>query len=157
MRTKHWNSWNLVHGFPKAEYVDGEKVAMVHYAGLTRALGASFAPDHKPKCLPDRLTIRGFAARFPKGRKVWDASLVFVREQGTTEWRFWEVYLFNRPLSSEPPDIIGFLQDYPAKDRGVGGLTRDYVLDRERAGRPDGPNNAREVGDWWGKRPSPYL
>ena len=27
MRTKHWNSWNLVHGFPKAEYVDGEKVA----------------------------------------------------------------------------------------------------------------------------------
>jgi hypothetical protein len=105
---------------------------------------------------PDKLTVHGFAARFPKGRKVWNVQLDFVREQGSTEWDFHEVYLFYGPHSSAPPDIIGFLVDYPARDRGVTGMTRDYLLDRARAGRPDGPKNAREVGDWQGKRPSPY-
>lgn len=157
VRTRHWNSWNLVHGFPKVEYVDGEKVVTVHYAGLRRTLDASLTLSRQHSSLPDRLKVQGFAARFPKGRKVWNAQLYFVREKGSTEWEFYEVYLFFGPLSSEPPDIVGFLEDYPARDRGATGMNRDFVLDRARAGRPDGPKNAREVGDWWGKRPSPYL
>lgn len=157
MRTRHQNTWNLVHGFPKIEYVDGEGVAIAHYAGLTRTLEVSFRPARKHSSWPDELNVHGFAARFPKGRKVWKVLLVFVREQGSTEWDFHEVYLFDGPLSSEPPDIIGFLVDYPARDRGITGMTRDYALDRARAGQPDGPKNAREVGDWRGKRPSPYI
>lgn len=155
MRKKHWNSWNLVHGFPKVEYVDGEQFAVAHYGGLTKKLIARFRPERQPKCLPDRLMVSGFAARFPKGRKLWHADVDFVRNQGTAEWEFYEVYVFDGPLSSAPPNIIGFLEDYPARERGVGGLARECVMDRARAGRPDGPNNAWEVGRWWPSRPPP--
>lgn len=155
MREQLWNCWNLVHGFPTAEYTDGDTTAVVHYGGLTRTLEADFRPDRLPKSLPDRLLVGGFAGRFPKGKKVWDATIVFAREQGSTVWDFYEVWLFGSPPANEPADIIGFLADYPARDRGVWGTSRDWVADRARAGRPNGPKNAAEVGHFWGKRPHP--
>jgi hypothetical protein len=156
MRRKFWNSWSLVHPFPQVSYVDGSPTALVTYGGATRELSASFRRDREPRCLPDELSIPDLAARFPKGRKLWNATLIFHRELGGGEWRFWEVYIFQAPLSSEPAEVIGFLGDYSARDRGVGGLPKDYLLDRARAGRPDGPAHAEDVGRWYPRRPSPY-
>ncbi len=155
MRTKFWNCWSLVHELPSVEYVDSEEKATVSYAGITKILAVSFQTDRDPKCLPDRLLVRDFAARFPRGRKVWDSAVQFSRDQGSTVWEFDQVYIFHGPHSLEPANIIGFLEDYSPQERGVGGLSRDYVRDRARAHAPDGPKNASEVGRWWPKRSPP--
>jgi len=149
-RQLHWNNWVLVHPCPVVDYRDGEPTAVVRYGGASKTLQANFTPERRSKAWPDRLSICGFAARFPKGRRMWDARLVFVRDQERTEWSFWEVYLHNGPLSVEPPHIIGFLADFPARDRGFGGVgMKDALRDRAQAGLPGGPANAAEVAPWW--------
>ena len=96
----------------------------------------------------DRLTVNGFAARFPKGRRIWNSELEFVREDEETAWSFWQVYLFDGPASGAPPQIIGFLKDYPAKDRGLGGSGKKVRLRyRSRAGLPEGPMRADDFQD----------
>lgn len=80
---------------------------------------------------------------------MWNADLVFRRDQGERDWYFWEAYVFTAPLSNSVADIIGFLHDFPARERAVGGLMRDYAWDRARAGHPGGPSTAFEVGRWW--------
>ncbi len=140
-RNLYWNSWELIHPFPVVVYRDDEDTALVRYGGRQAILPAHFRPGK----IVDRLSITQFAARFPKGRRVWEAHLEFDREPGQTEWSFSEVYLFHGPESASPPQIIGFLADYPARDRGLGGANKKIALRyRARAGLPDGPVNAAD-------------
>lgn len=142
-RDLYWNSWEIVHPFPIVAYEDGANAAFVRYGGREATLSASFRRDRDA----DRLDIKGFAARFPKGRRIWDAQLEFLRKPDENEWSFWQVYLFDGcPYSGSPPQIIGFLKDYPAKDRGLGGTDkRIRVRYRSRAGLPNGPSNAADL------------
>jgi hypothetical protein len=71
------NSWELVHPFPIVTHSDGEATAHVRYGGREAILPVDFRPvssaSHSYE--RDRLTMNGFAARFPKGRRIWNARL----------------------------------------------------------------------------------
>jgi hypothetical protein len=158
-----WNSWELTHPFPIVDYKDGEKTAHVRYSGREATLPAGFRREGDiryngatPQFIDkgeSRLSIDGFAARFPKGRRIWNARLDFIRADGEAEWSICEVNLYDGPPSSAPPQVIGFLKDFPAKDRGVGGRGRKVKLrHRARVGLPEGPVTADDFHDaaMWG-------
>ncbi len=152
------NSWELVHPFPIVTYSDGETTAHVRYGGREATLPARFRREQDLRYSGStahiidrgkgRLSIEGFAARFPKGRRIWNAQLEFIRADGEAEWSFEEVYLYDGPESRWAPQIIGFLKDYPAKDRGIGGEGKKVRLRyRSRSGLPEGPTTADDFHD----------
>ncbi|WP_166145538.1 hypothetical protein [Methylosinus sp. RM1] len=154
-RCVFWNSCELMHPFPIVAYREGENTAHVRYGGHEATLPAQFQRERdlryngsSPQMIDlgkSRVSIDGFAARFPKGRRVWNARLDFIRADDETEWSFREVYLFKGPVSGAPPQIIGFLKDRPAKDRAISGTDKTILLRyRARAGLPDGPVNAAD-------------
>jgi hypothetical protein len=156
-RKKFWNSWVLAHPLPAmVRYRDGDEHAQVEYGGLTREVPAVFHPERRHAAsLPDHLFVSGFAARFRSGRRVWDGSVDFERNRGAA-WSFGQVYVFDAPPSLEPARLLGFLSDFPSRERGVAGLGMMAALrDRARAGTPDGPSDAAAVGNWWPDRPPP--
>ena len=152
------NSWELVHPFPIVTYCDGETTAHVRYGGRDATLSARYRREQDLRYSGStahiidrgkgRLSIEGFAARFPKGRRIWNAQLEFMRADGEAEWSFEEVYLYDGPESRWAPRIIGFLKDYPAKDRGIGGEGKKVRLRyRSRSGLPEGPMRADDFQD----------
>jgi hypothetical protein len=163
-RDLYFNEWELVHPFPIVDYeptnirtssypiadhADG--FASVKYGGVTRQLAAHYKREMKW----ESLSIQKFAAKFPKGRRIWNARMIFWRKPRFSEWTFMEVYTHEAPLSLNPPLIIGFLADFPAKDRGVSGLGKFEILRyRALAGLPDGPKTAADI-ESWSRRPNP--
>jgi hypothetical protein len=156
-RKVFWNSWILVHPFPVVvDYRDGEETAIVGYGDLVRTVTAIFHPERRcPGVMPDALCLRGFAAKYPHGRRVWDGNVDFRRYPGEG-WSFYQVYVFDAPPSLAPARLLGFLADFPAKERGVAGVgMKEALRDRARFGQPGGPPDAAAVGNWWPDRPPP--
>jgi hypothetical protein len=146
----YYNSAVFPYDKPKVvSYELGSYSAMVSYNGLTRVVEASFEVGllrYGTKPEPDKLKVSGFAGRFRTGRVLWNASIEFQGRDGV--WEYHQTYLFGVPHSKGPATIVGFLQDFPPKQKGTGGY-REMIEDRARAGHADGPQNAAEVGRYW--------
>lgn len=155
-RGLYWNSWELVHPEPSVLFEPDKNalkkgigselyaygVASVDYGGIIKSISAKYRRDLDHEIL----SIDKFCAKFPKGRRLWNASITFWRRPRHDDWTFFEVCCHGVPLSSNPPMIIGFLEDYSAKDRGAtDGLGKfEMIARRSRAGLPDGPKNAAD-------------
>lgn len=141
----YWNGADFPAGRPKVISHDpSTSTAVVSYNGLARTLEARFEARRPPSF--DTLGVSGFAARFRTGRVLWNATVEFWFRDG--EWDHVFTHLFDCPHSKGPATIVGFLQDFPPRQRGTGGFRR-MIEDRARAGHPDGPANAAEVGREW--------
>ena len=141
----HWENAIFPHGSPVLINHDpSTATAVVSYDGVERTLEARF---EEGRALPDRVTVQGLAARFKTGRVLWDTAVAFW-SLGNGTWEHRQTHLFDAPRSKGPATVVGFLQDFPARQRGTGGLRR-MIEDRARAGQPDGPANAAEVGREW--------
>ena len=152
------NSWELVHPFPIVTYSDGETTAHVRYGGREATLPARFRREQDLRYSGStahiidrgkgRFSIEGFAARFPKGRRIWNAQFEFIRADGEAEWSFEEVYLYAWPGVAMGAADHRVSQRLPAKDRGIGGEGKKIRLRyRSRSGLPEGPTTADDFHD----------
>jgi len=136
-------------GEPKILSFDtGTGTALVRFRAVERTVHASFDPSRYGPESPDRLHVDGFAAVFPRGRKVWRAQIEFRRYLPDPTWIPWDVWLPYHPASRSVPNIRGFLADFGPMEKAVALHPHHYKEDRKTAGQPNGPRNAAEVGNW---------
>jgi hypothetical protein len=126
--------------------------ALVRLGNRTACLPAHYSyRRHACNGDGDSLVVRSLAARYPSGRKVWDAAACFRKQDGN--WLFEHAFDGSEVQSQSPAALAGFLKDFPAITRGVWGPLRTHFLaDRLKPTSDGGPGNAAEVGNVLSRR-----